>query len=149
MDALVGDHRRRGDKEGDHQEGDQGFYFSMSVGVVFVRWSFGIFESEQHEEGREDVRCGLDGICNQCIGIPKESSKTFDQCQTGISNDAEIGGSNCCMFVVHSVFYFQGPFVRMFPSSPFGWIRYSPPAQPSHRFSALSFKKLMVDLGTS
>ena len=47
------------------------------------------------------------------------------------------------------IFYFQGPSAVTFVVFPSLLILYKPPAQPNHIFPFLSFKKLIVEAGTS
>ena len=71
----------------------------MAIGMIFVGRFLGISKSEKDQKGGENIGSGFNGIRNQGIRISEESRQTFYQRQTGITKNAEIGGSYRGLFV--------------------------------------------------
>ena len=75
----------------------------MTIRVVFIRWTFSIFETKKNQKRRKNVCRGFNSISNQGIRMTKDTCQTFDQCKCNISKDAEIGRSYGRLFAIYDL----------------------------------------------
>lgn len=93
MYAFYSYNRSRSNQKCHHHKSDERLNFPMSVGMIGIRRSPGIAETEKYQKRGQNIRGRLDGIGNEGIAMSEYSTQKFDDCEQYIPCNAEVRGT--------------------------------------------------------
>lgn len=76
-DALDGDADGGSDEGEGHGEPSHGFGFAVAKRMILVGRFGGNAETAPDDQGTEDIRCGLNAVGDQCVGIAENAGDDF------------------------------------------------------------------------
>src|SRR5690606_26756472 len=96
LNAFVSDYCSGNNQKTNHCKSGQSFKTAVTIRMIYIGRSCGVFESGPNQNRRKHIGSGLNRIRNQSIGIPENSGKEFYDGKKDIANDAENGSTKGC-----------------------------------------------------